>query len=341
MKSDLTIILLLKDRHEFNERIIKFFLKNKSNYYLFISDGGKKKLNKKIVNKIKNNKFIKYFRFPQDKSYHIFYKKIYRTLKLIKTKYFIFLANDDFLIYKSLYNCLNFLKKNRGKGYIGAGGTMLGFECLRDKKGLMRMSNFINIYKYIKLDYQNKIKRFNTFIKNYNDLPRNCILDKTVMLNIYKRSINLFDNNIEFKDHFTNLFTIIQGKIKIFNKILVLHEAHSENSEGNFRSKIILQTFKNDNFFNDLSIFDKILSKKLKKNNYVVNKYYKYVLSKHLEALQLKSEPSINEIKKYIFKKLERKIFKTRLKKKQYNNKNKIDKDAMNTINFVEKKIIN
>ena len=76
MKSDLTIVLLLKDRQEFNKRFISFFLKNNINYNLLISDGGKKKIDNKLLNKIKKNKLIKYLKFPEDKTYDIFYKKI-------------------------------------------------------------------------------------------------------------------------------------------------------------------------------------------------------------------------------------------------------------------------
>ena len=128
MKYDLTIILLLKDRHDFNERFLNYYSKNNINFKLIISDGGKKKVNKKILNKIKNNQLIKYLRFVEDKNYDLYYKKIYNTLKKTDTKYVLFAANDDFFIYKVINKCVNFLNKN--KNFIGAGGTMIGFEII-------------------------------------------------------------------------------------------------------------------------------------------------------------------------------------------------------------------
>ena len=342
MISNLTIVLLLKDRHEFNERFLNYYLKNNHNIYLLISDGSKKKLNKEFLNKIKKNKFIKYIKFPEDKSYNIFYKKIYKTLKIIKTKYFILAANDDFLIFKTLLKCLDYLNKNGSKGYIGAGGTMLGFECWKNKKGLKQMGSFKNIYSYVKLDQKNKLKRFKSFIKSFNDLPRNCIMDRKVLMYIYKHSINLFGNNIEFKDHFTNLFNVIMGRIKIFNSPLILHETHSTSSEGNYRSKNLLSVFQNKNFLDDLSKFDQILSKKLNsKKNYIINEYHKYVLSKMLDSLALKNEPSIKQIKNIIFMKFQRKILKKNLKKNKYIDKIKLDKNTIDTINLIENYIIN
>ena len=66
--SELTIILLLKNRKEFNNRFIDFFLENKSNYNLIISDGSRKKIQPDILKKIKNNKSIEYVKFIEDKS---------------------------------------------------------------------------------------------------------------------------------------------------------------------------------------------------------------------------------------------------------------------------------
>ena len=47
--SDLTIILLLKDRQEYNYRFLSHFLENNYNFNLFISDGSKKKKHKKYI----------------------------------------------------------------------------------------------------------------------------------------------------------------------------------------------------------------------------------------------------------------------------------------------------
>ena len=41
--NNFTIILFLKDRHEFNERFFEYYQKYGSKYNLIISDGGKKK----------------------------------------------------------------------------------------------------------------------------------------------------------------------------------------------------------------------------------------------------------------------------------------------------------
>ena len=341
MKSELTIILLLKNREEYNERFFKYFEENNINYNLIISDGSKKKLNNELIKKIKKNSLIKYLKFPEDKTYELFYKKIYNSVRAAKTKYIIFAANDDFLIYQNLKKCLDFLKFN--KDFIGAGGTMIGFEIIKSIKFKKKfeLSNFYILYDHIKLDEKNKIKRFNTFIKNFNDLPRNCVILKDQLLKNYKLSSKLFNNNIEFKDHFTALLNVISGRIKIFKDPLILHEAHSKN-EGSLRPKKYMKVFDNKNFLKDLITFDTILSRKLRvQKNFVINNYYNYVLRRLFNTFDVKSEPSINQIRSIIYRKLKRKFFKKNFKKLKCLDKEKLNDNVKNTLEYIENNLLN
>ena len=339
MYSNLTIVLLLKNRAEFNERFINYFNQKNSNHRLIISDGSKKKLSSSLLKKIKKNKFIRYLKFREDKSYELFYKKVFETVKYVKSKYLIFAANDDFFIYENLNKCLIYLKSNRN--FIGSGGTMIGFEIEKKNNKENKLTNFYSLYKYIKLDHNSDKKRFDTFIQNYCDLPRNCIIKKDVLIKSYKISSNNFKNNIEFKDHFTALFNVISGKIKIFKEPLILHQTN-DKSEGSNRAKILKSIFKDENFFNDLMKFDQILSKKLKmKKNYVINKYYKHVLSNLLDAFDLVREPSIKQIKNIMFKKIQRKILNKVFSQRISQQKVNLNKGMKDTIKFIERNIIN
>ena len=339
MSTKLTIILFLKERKNFNRRFIDYFCENNLNFNLLISDGSKKKIDKDLLKKIKKNKFIKYFKFPEDKSYFIYYQKIYKTLKLVKTKYVFFASNDDFIIYKTLKKCVDFLTSQNK--YIGCGGTMIGFEILKKNNLDFKLSNFHNIYKNNKLDHVNSFDRFNHFLKNYCDHPKNCVMEKKIFLDTYKHSSNLFQNNIEFKDHFSCLHNVISGRIKDIRKPLILHQTHL-NSEGNFRSDILKSTFVNSEFINNLIIFDKILSSKLKiPKNVVMNKYYSYVLKGLINTLDLKKEPSFEEIKNFFIKKLKRRFLNKKSSKTIYFNFNVLDNDTKKTIFKIEKNLIN
>tara|TARA_Y100000589_G_scaffold65444_1_gene56995 strand:- start:248 stop:1267 length:1020 start_codon:yes stop_codon:yes gene_type:complete len=339
MNNDLTIILLIKDRHEFNERFFQFYNFCLNRYNLIIADGGNKKIeNNKIKNFIKNKK-VKYIKFVEDKTYEIFYKKIYSSLKKVKTKFVLFAANDDFIVYENLNKSLKFLKKN--KEFIGCGGIMMDFR-ITNKSGKKIISNLHEKYSYIKLDHTHKLNRFNSFIKNLNDLPRNCIIKKKILLEAYAHSNKMFGNNVEFKDNFTSIFNVISGKIKIFKSPLILHQSHF-NTEGGRGAQRQLLIFNNYNFIRDIISFDKFLSKKLNvKQNYVIQKYYQHVLIKFIREMNFYSEPSIIELRDLLKKKIRRK-FNNNLSNRvnNYLNLNKIEKNTVETIKFIEQKILN
>ena len=338
MYSNLTIVLLLKNRAEFNERFINYFNKKNYNHRLIISDGSKKKLSSSLLKKIKKNKFIQYLKFREDKSYELFYKKVFETVKYVKSKYLIFAANDDFFIYENLNKCLTYLQSN--KNFIGSGGTMIGFKINKiNKKN--KLTNMYYLYNYIKLDHKNNKKRFDSFIQNFSDLPRNCIMKRDVLIKNYQISSSNFENNIEFKDHFNALFNVISGKIKIFKDPIILHQDHDKNEASN-RAKILKSIFQDKNFINDLIKFDFILSKKLKfKKNYVINKYYNYVLSNLINSLNIINEPSIKQIKSIMFKKIKRKIFNKLSSKKIFDKKVSFNRITEDAIKFIENNIIN
>ena len=95
---DLTLILLAKDRPKFLERWIDYTIAKKPKCKIIISDGGKKKINKKNLLKLSKNKLnFKYIKFGYDKDYRQFCKKIYTSVKICSTKYIVLCADDDFL----------------------------------------------------------------------------------------------------------------------------------------------------------------------------------------------------------------------------------------------------
>jgi len=308
MRSDLTIILFLKDRHEFNRRFLKYYLKKGNNINLIISDGGKKKISKDCKILFKNNSRVKYFAFPEDKSYKNYYIKIFKSLKNVKTEFVLFADNDDFLVYENILKFLRFIK-NKNK-YIGVGGTMIGFNIVKKNDRDFKLSNLNMIYNKINLDKKNKIDRFNEFMKNFSDLPRNCIMKRSVLLKNYKLSSKFFEDNIEVKDHFSVLYNVIHGKIKIFDIPIIMHQTHF-NSEGNKRYNVIKKNFLNTNYIKDLILLDDILCKKLKcRKYYILEKYFKNVSDVIFQNFEPKKEPSSKELYSFFINKLKRRIIK-------------------------------
>ena len=198
------------------------------------------------------------------------------------------------------------------------------------------MSNLHTIYKKIDLDKNTKLERFNIFINNFSDLPRNCIIKKKILLQNYNLSSRLFGNDIELKDHFTALFNVIHGKIKIFDFPTILHQAH-QNSEGNLRYKNFLQNYSDKNFIKNLVLFDNILSRKLNyEKNFVLKNYYEKIVGNVFKQFSFKNEPSSKEIYKIFLKKLKRKLLKKDISKNFNLQKKSLSKEIKKIIEEIE-----
>lgn len=331
MNSNLTIILLLKERQSFTSRFINYYLKNNLGYNLFISDGSKNKLSPKILNKIQNYSQITYKKFREDKNYGIFYRKILSTLQLIKTKFVCFASNDDFLIYPTLHKCMNILE--RDKKLNGAGGTIYNFSIKKNFENKLYLSNIAPLYLKNDFNQLNKIIRIKYFLKNFKS-TMHYIMNRKNLIKSYKESIKYFDHNSELKDHLTDLNNIINGGIKIIDSPILFHEANP-NSESSRRGNQIINNLSNKDFIEDIIKLIKIISKKIKLNDIELFKeYYNSSLFLIMKDLQFKRELSSKEIFKIVSKKIKRKIS---LKKNKINenifSKNNEVQNIINEIN--------
>ena len=130
LNKDLTFLLLTRDRRKFTLRFFKYLSIIKFKYKLFIADGSKIKISNELLSYLKNAKIdYVYKKYPYDKNYKILQKKIYLSLKNIKSKYVVLFSDDDFPIISSIKPMLYFLEKN--KDYVACGGYALNFDLFK------------------------------------------------------------------------------------------------------------------------------------------------------------------------------------------------------------------
>ncbi len=326
MKSDLTIILLLKERQEYTERFLKYFEKNNKNFKLFIADGSKLNLGSKILKNIKKNPFITYKKFKEDKNYKIYYQKKLSSLKIVKSKYVLFTSNDDFLIYPTLNKCTKILKEN--KNLNGAGGTIYSFSLAKNNLNINKIAPLYSNYNYM----QKSIKeRINFYLENFR-YTDNYILNRKNLISSYEIASKNFENNIELKDNLTDLLNIINGKIKIIKSPILFHQSTPQSDAAN-RPSVFLKHLKERNFPKDLIKLIKIISSKSGvEEMYLFEKYYNSEFIPIVKNLSLKREASLKEIFSTMNKKISRKIFLKEKKEKKYKYSNEVCKirDSIN-----------
>tara|TARA_B100000674_G_C37758182_1_gene876626 strand:- start:12 stop:1025 length:1014 start_codon:yes stop_codon:yes gene_type:complete len=334
MKSDLTLILLLKGRENFTSRFLKYYFKNNINYKLFIADGSNKKISSKIFNLIKKNPLITYKKFKKDKNFKTYYQKKLASLKIVKTKYIIMVSNDDFIIYSTLKKCMKILKKNNNLN--GAGGSLFSFKLEKNKHNTYFINNISLLYpsqSYMQNQTSNRVKFFlNNF--RYTD---NYILNRKNLIKSYEISSANFGNNISLKDCITDLCNIINGKIKIINSPILFHQA-TEESDGSSRTNLFLENIKNKQFFRDFIKLIEIISNKTKIDKmYLFEKIYNNEMLPVFKNFIIKKEASLNEIVQMMNNKIKRRLGFKKIKKKKSNKySNEVNKIKISINEFLK-----
>lgn len=155
MGSSVTILLAIKDRFKFTDQFLKFSDSFNKDLNIFIADGSKKKkINKKYLRKFTNLN-INYRHFGVDKNYTLFMTKMYKAIKLIKTKYVYFAEDDDFIFKYGVEKSEKFLNKN--SSYVSSSGFLIDLEI-----------NYIRFLKTFILNFRNQSNGTNFFLKSFN-----------------------------------------------------------------------------------------------------------------------------------------------------------------------------
>ncbi len=291
MEKNLTILLLLKGREEFTERFVEFFINSKLKYKLFLADGDKKPLSKKILNKLKRSNIdFQYRKFEFDLNYKKYINKIYNSLKLIKTKYVMLFDNDDFPLKYTINRCL--LKLESSKAIIGCGGYLINFSLfeLINKKNFLS-GNAINLSKINfgnNFDNPNYISRLNLFLskkKNINTV--NDIIKTDVLRENYKILKNLNFQYIFFYYLVGDILNYYNGKIFKIKLPFIIHQHHPKGLSMKMIN--IYESSGNKTFLKQKKIIYKILQKKIKdeKINYLLDKYF-FEIDKKSKIYKLK-----------------------------------------------------
>jgi glycosyltransferase domain-containing protein len=277
MEKNLTILVLLKGREEFTERFVEFFINSKLKYKLFFADGDKKRISKKILNKLKkSNVDFQYHKFEHDINYKRFINKIYQSLKLIKTKYVMLFDNDDFPQKYSINKCL--LKLEKSTDIIGCGGYLINFNLfsLKNKKNYLS-GNAVNLSKInlgSNFNNQNSIKRLSFFLtkkKNINTV--NDIIKTNILKKNYKILKNLKFDYIFFYFLLADIFNYYSGKIYKIKMPFIIHQHHSDGLS--IKMKSIYETLEDQNYLKQKKIVYKIIRQEFK-NEKIINLLDKY-----------------------------------------------------------------
>jgi glycosyltransferase domain-containing protein len=260
----LTVILPLKERKQFTKRFFRYLSKINFPYKIIIADGSKNKLSKNILNILKiSNINYDYYKFPEDKNYNLFLKKIYKSLTLVKTKYVMLFSDDDFPILYSIKRLINFLEKNNT--YKVAGGYLINFDLFKKSNKNIKEDtygipiNFSKFFDQSSCSNKTPFNRLKYYLTEGSESTWHNIFRKEAILESYKKSRNVKFKNCQFSDWLVDSLNYISGKIKKINTPMLLHQHHILSEINNRLSFSMI--LKSKTFIQDKSYFLFLLKK--------------------------------------------------------------------------------
>ncbi len=210
MSIDLTVIILSRNRQKYLLRQIKYW--ETTQFLILIFDQSPSSLNYS-----ENSRNIKYFHCNLD-----FKDRLILASKELKSKYVIFLPDDEFLIPSSLINCIKFLEENQN--YVSCAGRTIQF-------GVESEIFAVNIYENLSnfdLNNDKSFERITTLAYPYKFQPIHSVCRSIV----WKTTSEIFENSTKFPPDMFELmygFTAaFYGKLKVINELMNLRSLENE-----------------------------------------------------------------------------------------------------------------
>lgn len=218
LASKLTIILPLKGRALLTMRYFLCMEEVKCPFKILVADGSLDEENRKVIEENKHrwpHVNFEYYRFPPDNTMLDFYKKMVKILSMVKTPYAMWNSNDDFYVIDTMLKCIEFLESDIKQEYVACGGKFLRTFLIKNR--IYRLSNSVSFSKLF-YEAESCLER----VKYLKAFFFYSVLRTEVFKKVYILLIKLKLTDIVVGEFFIMFYLLIEGKVKIVNKLLYL-----------------------------------------------------------------------------------------------------------------------
>ena len=227
--SELSIVLILRDREQFTRRWLKYYLLYNSHIKLIIADGSERAFfTESQYRKLPEN--ISYFYDGPDVDIKTMIRKIKKSLTLVETEFTILASNDDFYILSGLAEAVEFLKRN--SDWEASAGIIRDFSLINfaedsdNTYGKVRFGDVL--YKSTSIDDSAPLSRVSHFLLTNESFWHSVYRTKT-LFSIYSDAAKTQINDLVLYELFINLKSAELGKLNRNKKsIFMLHQVHAE-----------------------------------------------------------------------------------------------------------------
>jgi glycosyltransferase domain-containing protein len=207
----LTIVILSRERQNFLLRQINYWKDYEFNVFIF--DQSSEKLNNII-----DSKRISYFHLDKN-----FQERVIEAGNLIKTKYVIYLPDDEFLIPSCLIDCIDYLDNNNE--YFSCAGRSLEFEI---KNRLPYYSLIYPHHKNFEITSKSGLERVLSLSNPYVFQPIHSVTKSIVWKTVSKIFSELDSWPPESFELFYGFTSAIYGNQKVLPQIMNLRSKENE-----------------------------------------------------------------------------------------------------------------
>ena len=227
--SELTIILVLRDREKFTSRWLDYYALTYPQINLIIADGSDKPLFTGSQNQ-ELPKNIKYFYDGPDIDIQTMIRKIKKALSLVESEFMILSSNDDFYLLKGLADAVEFLKGN--DDWHASAGIVRDFSVLNSAKlsddtyGSVRFGDVL--YKSTSISESTPLNRAIQFLLT-DESFWHAVYRTQTLHTIYVEAEKMQINDLVIYELFINLKSAEIGKLhRNGNSLFMLHQVHSQ-----------------------------------------------------------------------------------------------------------------
>ncbi len=214
--STVSLIIPTYNRPTYLKRCLSFYNSQKVKFKIIIADSSFekfKKINESVIESFSNLDITYVNDFPSDL---IISYKISRTMDIVKRKYTVICADDDFIFPDSVKKSVEFLNSNQS--FTAVAGYSINFMIKKNKKNqqkfLWQNYNYY-LFPYLNITYDDIKLRIEHIFSHY--FPTFYYMHRTEFLGmLFKETLKNTDDN-RFGELFPAITTAIHGKIKTLN----------------------------------------------------------------------------------------------------------------------------
>ena len=288
--SDLTIILVIRDRVDFTNRWLRYYQSNFPYIKLIIADGSNEMLFTKSQeqNLLRN---IHYVYHGPDNDIPTMIRKIRKSIFLVKSKFVLLASDDDFYLLSGIIDAIQFLKEN--VEWHASMGIVRDFTIIKPAES----SDYIygkvqfgdELYKSSSISGPFPLDRIRHFC-TINDSFWHAVYRTESLLRIYCAAEKTELNSIMAFELFINVKSAEIGKLhRNRESLFMLHQVHPQmeayklknidKEDEKLREEIdfiLGKTFKSLNDYNDPPTFENIpkIGREMTSNTEVITLRY-------------------------------------------------------------------